>query len=336
LLFGLQRRQHGKHAGHHERAPGGLARRPLGIAGKVAWHRFPPVSAVPDLRLARGSPGAPLAALDLVNLASIIYDDKDGTEHIQEMLQSSFQPERQAQLVYAKKYESIPRWGHFYFPAAASPEGGAIGGTRVIAVKGTSTIWDTLLDTNLFSTITLLQLFGTLMPVLQLLPLRYFQLVIDCVHLPTTKKWERSIWEGLKHNVSRLMAEHPEDTFVMTGHSLGGGLAQVVAATLNISAVVWSAPGVEYSAKLFEVEVQAVKRNVVSVVPDHDLVPRVDLQAGVLQRVECRDKSGREAPFRHCHSLVKTACEVWRVCGDDRDFRRSCSSEVKASDLGRL
>mmetsp|Transcript_35423 Transcript_35423/g.52987 ORF Transcript_35423/g.52987 Transcript_35423/m.52987 type:complete len:124 (+) Transcript_35423:7-378(+) len=108
-------------------------------------------------------------------------------------------------------------------------------------------------------------------------------------------------------------------------------------AKLSLPALVWSSPGAEYSAKRFGIEVQALKRSVVSVVPDRDAVPRVDLQGGTLQRIECRDPNGEEEYPPLCHSLKKTACEIWRVCGDDddRDFRHQCADYVHVDDDDR-
>lgn len=279
-----------------------------------------------------GSPHSPLRALDLANLAWMIYDESPGQAHMELMLNRSYPAERRAQVVHVEDYMTLPRWGHFYFP----PAGNATRGTRVIAVKGTSTVMDALVDTNLFSTVKVLQMFNQVLPVLVVLPRLVIQYLLKNVHLGTARLAEIKIWTRLEKEVSTLQKQYPEDDFVITGHSLGGGLSQIAAAKLFVPAVVWSAPGAEYSAKRFGIEVQSVKRNVVSIMPDHDVVPRVDLQAGTLQLIECRKQDGSEASALQCHSLVKTSCEIWRACGDPRDFRRTCAPYVAPGDLGRL
>merc|ERR1711937_609849 len=95
--------------------------------------------------------------------------------------------------------------------------------------------------------------------------------------------------------VERSRAQNPDDYFIFTGHSLGGGLAQILASQLDLPAVVFSAPGMVYSAQRFDADIQSAKRNIWVVMPDFDVVPQVDLQAGSIQKVECRDKAGNPA-----------------------------------------
>merc|ERR1712048_1364303 len=89
---------------------------------------------------------------------------------------------------------------------------------------------------------------------------------------------------------------------VLTGHSLGGGVAQVIGSRLGVSTLVFSSPGVGYSVKRFGMlkedtmnghAVQAAESKVVNVVPALDVVPRVDLQIAVTQQIECRTRSGQ-------------------------------------------
>jgi len=291
----------------------------------------------PLCEMSWGSPEAPVRALDLASLAWIVYQPQPlppniSQSAIADLVRESFPPERRVEVLAANDYDHLPRFAEFYF----HPTGNSTQGTVVVAVKGTSTTVDVLVDTNLFSTIQVLQFFQTFLPVLTILPRLVIQWLLQTVHISTARSRERLIWSDLEHEVRRIARERPQDHVVLTGHSLGGGLAQIVAARTGLGAVVWSAPGAAYSAKRFGIEVQALKRDVVTVMPDHDVVPRVDLQAGMLQLIECRTKHGAEASAPQCHLLLKTACEVWRVCGDSRDFRRTCSSHVAREDLGRL
>lgn len=308
----------------------------LGEKGCGSLHP-PRAQPYPLCDMSWGSPDAPLRALDLANLAWIVYDSSSVPSdllksNITRLLNRSFQAERRAQVLNISKYEDLPRLGHFYFP----PTGNGTRGTHVVAVKGTSTIMDALVDTNLFATVQVLQAFSQWMPVLTVLPRLVIQWMLQHIHLHTAQQFEQRIRNNLIDTIKTFVEEHPDDYFVLTGHSLGGGFAQIAAARLTLPAVVWSAPGTVYSAKRFGIEVQALKQNVVSVMPDHDAVPRVDLQGGMLQLIECRLKDGTEGNAMKCHSLLKTACEVWRVCGDSRNFSGSCKDFVNPRDVGRL
>merc|ERR1712187_419717 len=94
------------------------------------------------------------------------------------------------------------------------------------------------------------------------------------------RRLETNIWTELQDRVAEIKASHPNDEYVITGHSLGGGLAQIVASRMRLPSLVWSAPGVVYSARRFNISLEYSKRNVVVVIPDEDVVPRVDKQAG--------------------------------------------------------
>jgi len=164
---------------------------------------------------------------------------------------------------------------------------------------------------------------------------------------------ELGIWGKLNSKVKHMRkvekAKKKATKFVLTGHSLGGGIAEIVAAQLGIKALVWSAPGTLYSQGFFSgdnigsVSEERMQRNVVNVVPDNDDVPRVDSQQSVVQRIQCFGINHTAVSYvlgvKDCHPVVKSTCEVWRVCGDapmHRDFSSQCSQYVAEHELGKL
>ena len=85
---------------------------------------------------------------------------------------------------------------------------------------------------------------------------------------------------------------------VLTGHSLGGGLARIVAAIEHLPNVAFSPPGVAQSYYKFvynEMETSAeladaaklLHHESIAVLPENDPVPTVDTQVGLIQRIGC-------------------------------------------------
>ncbi|CAK8992977.1 Kinase D-interacting substrate of 220 kDa [Durusdinium trenchii] len=195
-------------------------------------------------------------------------------------------------------------------------------GTRVFALKGTSSWRDVYADIKLFATIEVLQALSKIVPILSLLPVALVQGIVGYTGGGGAKLLRCERREGRE-------GTRTTDVQVLTGHSLGGCIAQIVAARQQLPALVFSSPGVLYSARRFQIVPESA-RHVVVVVPDGDVIATVDEHAGVVQRIACFKKNGQAASTATCHRLRKTACEVWRACGDawGRDFSTTCGGYV--------
>jgi hypothetical protein len=109
-----------------------------------------------------------------------------------------------------------------------------------------------------------------------------------------------------------LRSAFPNATLSFSGHSLGGGLSTITGQRVGASSVSFSGPGVVLSARKFRLpEVLAYDASLV-ILPDSDVVPRIDRHAGAVQNVRCMHAASALA----CHSVVRTCCELARNCGD--------------------
>jgi len=274
-----------------------------------------------------GSPSAPLSIIDLAELSWIAYA---GDENVTRFLDESFATH--CKVSWKNDYDYLPRAVHVHFP----PKDGGSGGTHVFAIKGTSTPTDVYADTSLYATVQTLQWLSHVVPTLAIVPLHVTQEILDVMSKLILSGHESdALFAPLERKIQKVMQDGAKHV-VITGHSLGGGLAQILASRLEVPAVVFSAPGVIFSAARLNVSLETAERDIVVVMPDGDVVPRVDLQAGQVQRIACRDLDGKPSSPASCHSLQRTTCELWRVCGDiaARDFGDTCSQFVRKSSEG--
>ena len=112
---------------------------------------------------------------------------------------------------------------------------------------------------------------------------------------------------------------------LLTGHSLGGGVGQVVAVRVQGIAVVFSAPGVVLSRKKFKLTLQEIDNRAFNICPVGDLVPLIDTQGVKAQQIRC-------SPDRlsyYCHSILHTIDEIEASClpeldeeGEERERER--------------
>merc|ERR1719296_528921 len=113
---------------------------------------------------------------------------------------------------------------------------------------------------------------------------------------------EVRLWGELETAIAAKHGVAPASKTIITGHSLGGGIGQVVAARAQLEMVAWAAPGVVYSAMRFGVDTNAAK-HIIAVNPDGDAVSKVDKHAGVVYQLGCLEPDGSLGSAATCHSM---------------------------------
>eukprot|EP00747_Dinoflagellata_sp_TGD_P224093 gnl/TRDRNA2_/TRDRNA2_96201_c0_seq2.p1 gnl/TRDRNA2_/TRDRNA2_96201_c0~~gnl/TRDRNA2_/TRDRNA2_96201_c0_seq2.p1 ORF type:complete len:409 (-),score=34.21 gnl/TRDRNA2_/TRDRNA2_96201_c0_seq2:63-1139(-) len=295
-------------------------------------------SAYQACRMEWGAPGAEMGIVDLAALSWNVY--AADSEEFQRLLDASFAGAKylngMPEVISTNpgdEYAHVPRWITTRLPGRENGRD-----TIVVAVKGTSTEYDAYTDASMFAIIAVLQMFNHISPLLQSLPTGLIGNLMRHLRLPQTWRGERRIFGQLTDDIQRLRGVYPNASFVITGHSLGGGIAQTAGALIDTHSVSFSPPGIRYSHQRFGVKLSALHRNMVGIVPHKDIVPKIDRQAGMIQHIACRNKDGSKAMFALCHSMERTACELWRVCGDhrERDFTTACAQYVDPSMVGKV
>ena len=97
---------------------------------------------------------------------------------------------------------------------------------------------------------------------------------------------------------------------VIVGHSLGGGLAKLFGRFMGKQAISLSGPGINAFQSLWNYEKSSENFEIsaIDLVPDMDLVPRVEVSGGTIYRIIC--KSG---VFK-CHEKEISLCETLIMC----------------------
>lgn len=205
-------------------------------------------------------------------------------------------------------------------------------GTSIFAVRGTASPLDALNDMVIWMPAAMMQLFNLLGP--NMLPS-----VVQAV------QWLSSVLGHLENRnyrqlqeyvLGRMREEGRRREFYITGHSLGGGLAKIVALKalterMELPAITFMSPGTEATQYVVEEGLQNEIREIVqgdfgetaqylreraltvTVMPANDVVSRIDAQTGQVVPIGCSSAS----PLR-CHSMGTGLCQMFRDCGSGR------------------
>ena len=100
------------------------------------------------------------------------------------------------------------------------------------------------------------------------------------------------------------------NNIIFVGHSLGGGLAKYFGLKYHKESVSFSGPGItplEFKLK-DELNYKYFKTNLIDVIPDYDIIPRIETSAGIRYRVLCNKG------FFECHGIERTICQMGATC----------------------
>ena len=216
----------------------------------------------------------------------------------------------------------------------------------VVAIRGTDVgrLQDFMEDVKLYAEPVVFTLLSTVFPSIRLWSGATTSAIIQILYDTNAffgLQGEAEYYRPLVNRVEELSKRGRN--VVITGHSLGGGLARIVASLTGLPSVSFSPPGLELSHRKYSVrEVDGTLRRLdnkngalhhksVAVVTETDVISQVDNQVGLVQRIQC-DATDR-AHQNACHLLEGTACHLLEHCGDTRGRFTACSFEF---DLGAI
>ena len=212
----------------------------------------------------------------------------------------------------------------------------------VFAIRGTSNNIDWWLDFQMFFSTALFTVTKNTIPILTKVDSKMYELTSYLFSWPLRYFKELSLIDRYVDKLIQSFIDHYDDysdrSIIFVGHSLGGGLAKIMGKRFNKLAVSLSGPGISIFSKLWEPTVKEeidskynenFATSYIDIVPDMDLVPRVEVSGGTNYRIIC------DAGFG-CHSSSRSICMGSIMCNEDVDYICEKAYKFSKSELEHM
>jgi lipase ATG15 len=186
--------------------------------------------------------------------------------------------------------------------------------SAIVVVRGSTTSWEWLTDAQLWGSAAVAQVIRFLLPVGELFTPILDELLLAVSWVEAASLQKIALYKQTTSFVQALQADGNFTKLQITGHSLGGGIAIITGAQTGIPAIAVSGPNALLSRKTFQPPVteEELNTNIFNIVPDRDIMPRIDDLADLYQRIQCR---GPANDLWACHSVTRSLCEIAYQCG---------------------
>ena len=121
------------------------------------------------------------------------------------------------------------------------------------------------------------------------------------------EKYIKSLTNPIDNEIKKINGTR---NILIAGHSLGGGLSKILGLKYHIESIAFSGPGITPLEYRFqdEIDYKYYKMNFIDVIPDFDVIPRIETTAGIRYRVLCNKG------FFSCHSIERAICQIGATC----------------------
>jgi hypothetical protein len=192
----------------------------------------------------------------------------------------------------------------------------------VIGVRGSITGRDWLEDFHLYSETVLLQTFSLVVPLTYVWPPESTAAMVKAFSFSQKLLYTNEpghiasefYYEKVLNYAEDLQDQFPNYDLMLVGHSLGGAVAQVVAARMGVRGFGITPPGNVFAHKKFGVpgNFEPLTNTLVTVLRENDPYAKVDQHTGEIQEITC------SASFlsAYCHSIHPIMCHFMAQCGE--------------------
>ena len=209
-------------------------------------------------------------------------------------------------------------------------------GVRVFSIRGTFALKDTLLDVEMFAssaTLSLIRLF----PLIGNTESYLSRQISKYLTFPKTYLKDYTLTNHYMEELSKNYEKFSDTNrnIIFTGHSLGGGLAKYMGIKYNKQSISFSGPGVtplEYEYTQKNINNNYIKNYFVDIVPDKDIVPRLETTSGTIYRIICEEPL---FSFK-CHSIDRTFCMMGLMCQGEEYTGQICKGIFNDKELTEM
>jgi hypothetical protein len=200
----------------------------------------------------------------------------------------------------------------------------------ILSIKGTSNKKDIYLDFQLYFPSVLLNILSTFSIFGQQKDSLSFKFIEYSLSIPYRLFSQHSMIDEYLIDLKKAYADNQDSFYkniVIVGHSLGGGLSKILGRLVKQQAISLSGPGVNAFHNLWGYEGQSENFEIsaIDLVPDMDLVPRVEVSGGTIYRIVCK-----EGPL-DCHSKTLSLCEILIMCRNP-NYEEYCRKMANLND----
>jgi len=193
----------------------------------------------------------------------------------------------------------------------------------VISVSGADA--NRLHNMRLWTEPVMMEVFSILFPTVRFWPRESLATLIGGIHY--VLRWlslHDDMWQ-YQEILDHVMAIPPERDVVITGHSMGGGIALFVGTLSGRHAVGIHPPGLYHTlAKHQDVQNRVLDHKSLSLVVENSWVFSFDSHGGTKIQISCDHASEGSGSAQECSTLEGTICHLVRHCVDKDQVFTSC------------